>query len=167
MKRPSLKPLLLPAYWLVVLQLASCGSGDVASEPPAAADTTGTAARTDSLRRAAIADSLRDGYHVYKDKADRPLMEGTMLGGQRHGVWTSYLPNGHVQSRNVYEHGVLHGITTVFHENGVLYYSGTERRGKPFGEWKFYDAQGVLTRTVVYDTTGTLINDREGGKPSR
>lgn len=151
--------------------LISCGGGDAKSEGSDQEDTTGTAARTDSLRQAAIADSLRDGYHVYKDEADRPLMEGTMLGGQRHGVWTSYLPSGRVHSRNVYDHGVLNGITTVFHENGVLYYSGTQRRGKPFGEWKFYDTQGILANTALYDTSGAIIPDKRdqpdpsGSKP--
>lgn len=143
--------------------LLSCGNAEPGSDPTTL-DTTGMAARKDSLLRAAIADSLRDGYHVYKDADGRPLMEGTMKDGLREGVWTSYLRNGRVKSRNVYKKGVLHGITTVFHENGVLYYSGTQRRGKPFGEWRFYDAEGNLARTVVYDTAGTLINDlKEGG----
>lgn len=140
-----------------VLLMAACGPGAGEIQGPPPTDTTGTAARAVDARRAAIADSLKDGHHVYKDKAGRPLMEGDMRNGQRNGVWTSYLPNGRVQSRNVYEQGVLHGISTVFHENGVLYYSGAQRKGKPFGEWKFYDEQGVLARTVVYDTTGTMV----------
>ena len=140
-----------------VLLMAACGPGAGEIQGPPPTDTTGTAARAVDVRRAAIADSLKDGHHVYKDKAGRPLLEGDMRNGQRNGVWTSYLPNGRVQSRNVYEQGVLHGISTVFHENGVLYYSGAQRKGKPFGEWKFYDEQGVLARTVVYDTTGTMV----------
>ena len=152
---------------LVVLMMLSCGDGGADSGSSAGSDTTVTAARNESLRLSAIADSLRDGHHVYKDKGGRPLMEGDMWGGQRSGVWTSYLPSGRIQSRNVYEKGVLHGITTVFHENGVLYYTGTQRRGKPFGEWKFYDAQGNVAKAVVYDTTGTLINDRQQAPHSR
>jgi antitoxin component YwqK of YwqJK toxin-antitoxin module len=144
---------------VVVPLLLSCGGGtDHGTTPPI--DTTGAAAHADSLRRMAIADSLKDGYHVYKDKAGRPLMEGQMLAGQRQGVWTSYLPNSRVQSRNVYENGVLHGITTVFHENGVLYYTGMQRKGKPFGEWKFYDNKGILAKTAVYDTSGVIIPDK-------
>ena len=144
----------------------ACGGASTEGRPPAH-DTTGTAARADSIRQAAIADSLRDGYHVYKDGAGRALMEGQMLDGRRQGVWTSYLPNGRVQSRNVFENGVLNGVTTVFHENGVLYYSGNQRKGKPFGEWKFYDNQGILAKTVVYDTAGALINDRKVGAASK
>lgn len=158
--RPHLTPALLMACAIL---FHSCGT-NAGSAGTEEVDTTGTAARRDSLRKAAIADSLSDGYHVYKDQDGRPLMEGTLKDGLREGVWTSYLPNGRPQSRNVYKKGVLHGITTVFHENGVLYYSGTQRLGKPFGEWKFYDNEGKLARTVVYDTTGTLINDlKEGG----
>ena len=149
------------------LLMAACDLGAGEGQRSPAADTTGTAARAVDARRAATADSLKDGHHLYKDKAGRPLMEGDMRNGQRNGVWTSYLPNGRVQSRNVYEDGVLHGISTVFHENGVLYYSGAQRKGKPFGEWKFYDEQGVLARTVVYDSTGTMIKpgDKSPDRP--
>ena len=153
-------------FMAALVVLAGCGDATT-NERPAALDTTGTAAKMDSIRQAAIADSLRDGYHVYMDGAGRSLMEGQMLDGRRQGVWTSYLPNGRVQSRNVFENGVLNGITTVFHENGVLYYSGNQRKGKPFGEWKFYDTQGTLAKTAVYDTTGALINDRKVGAASK
>lgn len=145
---------------VAALLLMACSGGEGMDRTPTA-DTAGTAARRDSLRRQAITDSLRDGYHVYKDASGRPLMEGELVDGQRYGVWTSYLPSGRVQSRNVYDHGVLHGITTVFHPNGVLYYTGTQRKGKPFGEWKFYDARGQLARTVVYDTTGAMIGGKD------
>ena len=153
-------------FLAALVVLAGCGDATT-NERPAAPDTTGTAARVNNIRQAAIADSLRDGYHVYKDGAGRPVMEGQMLDGRRQGVWTSYLPSGRVQSRNVFENGVLDGITTVFHENGVLYYSGNQRKGKPFGEWKFYDNKGLLAKTVVYDTTGALINDRKVGAASK
>ena len=137
---------------LLGMSWASCG-GRTGDAEPIVTDTTGTAAQEESLRQMAIADSLKDGYHVYKDPAGRPLMEGMLQGRQREGVWTSYLPNSRVRSRNVYQNGVLHGITTVFHDNGVLYYSGTQRNGKPFGEWKFYDDKGTLAKTAVYDTS--------------
>jgi hypothetical protein len=150
-----------------VLLVASCGDAGTGGDTASPADTTGAAAHADSLRQMAIADSLRDGYHVYRDHGGRPLMEGQMQDGHRQGVWTSYLPSGRVQSRNVYENGVLQGVATVFHENGVLYYTGTHLRGRPFGEWKFYDDQGNLARTVVYDTSGTLINDRKVGAGSK
>ncbi len=145
---------------VVLALLGSCDGGGTGSNPTGTLDTTGTAARADSIRQAAIADSLRDGYHVYKDDGERPLMEGLMEGGKRHGVWTSYLPSGRVQSRNVYEHGILEGITTVFHPNGVLYYSGMQRQGKPFGEWKFYDREGNMLKTAVYDASGVLIPEK-------
>ena len=76
---------------IIVLLMAACGSG-ADSGIPRANDTTGAAAHADSLHQMAIADSLRDGYHVYKDNVGRPLMEGRLQGGRREGVWTSYLP---------------------------------------------------------------------------
>ncbi len=166
--RTDARQVRLAALAAVICVLAlSCGDAGNGNDGTPVNDTTGTAARADSVRRAEIADSLRDGHHVYTDKSGRPLMEGVMLGGVRDGVWTSYLPSGRVKSRNVYEKGVLHGITTVFHENGVLYYSGMQRKGKPFGEWKFYDAEGNLAKTAVYDTSGAIINDRKLGAGSK
>ena len=79
MTRPVTNAVLLP---IVVLLMASCGAG-ADNGAPTTADTTGTAAHADSLRQMAIADSLRDGYHVYKDPAGRPLMSGRIRGGRR------------------------------------------------------------------------------------
>lgn len=145
-----------PAHILAVLLFTAC-AGSGTSERPIVQDTAGTAANNENLRRLAVEDSLRDGYHMYKDRDGRPLMEGELLNGKRIGVWTSYLPSGRVHSRNVYDQGVLHGITTVFHPNGVLYYTGTMRKGRSVGEWKFYDVEGRMARTVTYDTTGVII----------
>lgn len=118
------------------------------------------AAHADSLRNAAVRDSLRDGMHQYHDKNGRLLMEGELRGAKRQGIWTSYGATGSVKSRSEYVDGVLNGSTTVFRENGQQYYVGTNYNGKPFGEWKFYDEQGMLARTLHYDSTGTVMNDR-------
>lgn len=115
------------------------------------------AAKDDSLRTAVVRDSLRDGMHQYRDKKGLLLMEGELRGGKRQGVWTSYGPNGGVRSRNEYVDGELNGSTIVFRENGKQYYVGTNHQGKPFGEWRFYDEQGVLAKTLRYDSTGAVV----------
>ncbi len=39
--------------------------------------------------------------------------------------------------------------------------------GREWGEWKFYDDRGVLARTVIYDSTGTMIGpgDKSSQRP--
>lgn len=87
-------------------------------------------------------------------------MEGVMLNGQRHGLWVAYDPNGRVKSRNAYVKGVLDGPSTVFRENGALYYEGQHAHGHPVGTWAFHDDIGTLVRTVEYDSTGAEINGK-------
>lgn len=85
-------------------------------------------------------------------------MEGDMLNGQRHGLWVAYDLNGRVKSRNAYVKGVLDGPSTVFRENGALYYEGQHAHGHPVGTWAFHDDIGTLVRTVEYDSTGAEID---------
>ena len=56
--------------------------------------------------------------------------------------------------------GVQEGATVVFHPNGQTYYTGDYRHGHEVGEWRFFDERGTLVRTVRYDSTGAVINDR-------
>jgi hypothetical protein len=107
-------------------------------------------------------DSLAEGMHRYQDAQGHKVMEGEIRNAQRQGIWTSYHTNGKVMSRSEYMNGVLQGPTLVFRENGALLYDGQYRyrQGKQIGTWRFYDAGGQVERTVEYDTTGAIINDR-------
>ncbi len=84
-------------------------------------------------------------------------MEGDVRDGRRNGLWTSYHPNGAVQSRNEFRDGVLHGLTTTYRPNGALLYRGQNADGHPVGTWEFHDAIGTLERTVEYDSTGNRL----------
>lgn len=86
-------------------------------------------------------------------------MEGDMKDGLRTGLWTSYTREGRVKSRSEYRNGEPEGIATVFHANGALYYTGSQRKGRQVGEWRYFDEQGQLVRTVQYDTSGAVINN--------
>ncbi len=145
---------------LVTFLLVTCGQPADLERARAAIDSSLRVQRADSIARAQLADSLRDGPHTYRDTDGRLLMEGTMHNGMRQGIWTSYSASGKVKSRTEFVNGQPHGPITVFHENGAVYYSGSHRNGKPTGPWRFFDAQGVLAKSVVYDTTGAVINDR-------
>lgn len=142
------------------LLLVTCGQPSDLERARAVIDSSLRVQRADSITRAQLADSLRDGPHTYRDKQGRLLMEGTIQNGLREGIWTSYSPSGKVKSRTEFVNGQPHGLSTVFHENGAVYYSGNHRNGKPTGPWRFFDPQGGLAKSVLYDTTGAVINDR-------
>jgi hypothetical protein len=140
-----------------VLLFTSCQRPADLEKARVAVDSAQAAQRADSLAKTAMADSLRDGHHEYRDAQGRLYMEGDFLNKQRQGVWTSYGENGRVMSRNEYREGQLNGLTTVFQDNGALKYSGDNKHGHPVGEWRFFDATGGLARTVVYDSTGRQV----------
>lgn len=147
--------LLLPALVLFACTMPS-GNGDRQRQQ----DSAVHAMRMDSLRTATLQDSLRDGHHVIHSADGKAIMEGDMLRGKRSGLWTSYTEKGRVKSRNEYLDGVLNGPSIVFRDNGAVYYQGQYRNGKEVGQWTFNDTKGQLVKTLNYDSTGTVINDR-------
>ncbi len=150
---------ILPSAFAALI-LFSCGQPADLERARSFIDSARVMEKADSARRAMVNDSLKDGPHVYRSQSGLLLMEGQMLNGQREGLWTSYHASGKVKSRSEYQHGLNHGLTAVFHENGNPYYSGDSRNGHPVGEWSFFDLGGGLLRTVKYDSTGAVINDR-------
>lgn len=130
-----------------------------ACDPPEPKAQPG-AAKADSVVVATQPPAVTDGPVAIKGPDGKLRIEGNMRNGQRHGVWTSYHPNGTIASRSAYVDGRLNGVTVVFHTNGQLYYTGDYRMGKQVGDWRFYDEEGTLLKTVHYDSTGTVINDR-------
>ena len=107
---------------------------------------------------------VHDGHMRLVGPDGHLQMEGDMAGGKRSGLWTSYTRDGRVKSRSEYKDGLPEGISTVFRDDGTLFYTGNQRRGKQIGEWRYYNAEGQLERTVVYDTSGAVINDRGQGR---
>ena len=70
------------------------------------------------------------------------MMEGTVANELRNGDWTSYFPDGKVQSTGVYKDGLRVGKSKVYHENGQLWMDGWYTEDHKCGEWIFYDEQG-------------------------
>lgn len=138
---------------VLAIALGACGEdGPVAQQPVVQPADTITEIVTDR--------TPTNGPVELHGPDGRSRMVGDMRNGKRHGLWTSYHPNGAVQSRSSYADGVLHGTTVVFHENGQLYYTGDYRHGVQVGEWRFHDEMGTLLKTVRYDSAGAVINDR-------
>lgn len=132
-----------PTAAIIALLLAACtGTGQPAA-PPVVADSTHVAPVTDGPQ----VMHTTDGGH----------MEGDLKQAKRNGPWSSFFPNGGIRSKATYVDGVEEGPTEVFHENGMTYYTGQYRAGKPVGEWLFYDAKGAQVRTVRYDSTGVIL----------
>ncbi len=138
---------------IVAVAAAACGTGTPETGPDANPVRTDTAAfRPDTAM-------IRNGHARVVGPDGHLQMEGDMQDGRRTGLWTSYTREGRVKSRSEYRNGLAEGLSTVFHDNGAIFYSGNQLRGKQVGEWRFYDEQGNLVRTAVYDTNGAVIND--------
>ena len=129
-----------------------------ACERSPSSEAKGTAAQTPAV---AAKDSLpQNGPAEVKGPDGRVKMKGNMRNGKRHGVWTSFHPGGIIQSKTDYVDGVQQGASVVYHPNGQVYYTGDYRNGHQIGDWRFFDEGGTLVKTVRYDSTGTVINDR-------
>jgi antitoxin component YwqK of YwqJK toxin-antitoxin module len=89
--------------------------------------------------------------------ADGGRMEGRLENGKRTGLWTSHHPDGTIRSRATYVDGLEEGPTEVFHPNGMTYYTGRYRAGKPVGEWTFYDRMGNEVERAHYDSLGNRL----------
>ena len=76
----------------------------------------------------------------------QPVIQGETKSGKREGKWTSFFPNGKIQSECYYVNGLNHGPTRVYLENGKLLYEGEYINGKKAGNWRFVDPKsGAIT----------------------
>lgn len=107
------------------------------------------------------APAFTDGMQEIMGKDGNLLMRGEMRDGKRHGPWNSYFPNGAVRSSATYERGVQVGATEVYHETGAIYYRGQYHADKQVGEWTFHDPEGTLVKTVLYDSLGNILEQKD------
>jgi antitoxin component YwqK of YwqJK toxin-antitoxin module len=78
---------------------------------------------------------------------DQPVIQGETMNGKREGKWTSFFPNGKIQSECYYVDGLNHGATKVYLENGKLLYEGEYVNGAKAGNWTFLDLKsGAITK---------------------
>lgn len=77
--------------------------------------------------------------------------QGSMVNGQREGLWQFYFSNGQLQTEATFTGGKENGTYTVYRENGVPYYRGQYRLGTRVGAWELYDEQANLISTQQYD----------------
>lgn len=139
----------LPALLLLLTACGSDGPADGEKDSPAA-----------PVARHSTAEPPTDGMHEVRDPEGRLTMKGPMRNGQRHGLWTSYAPDGSVRSQITYHDGLEHGAAVVFRPNGIMHYTGDNHNGRPVGEWLFFTTNGDLAQTVVYDSLGNEVERR-------
>lgn len=91
-------------------------------------------------------------FQSYYGSNDQLKTEGAMDNeGKRHGIWTSYFPDGKKQSITEYKHGLKDGYSIVYQSNGAIYYKGEYRNDKMVGTWDFYDTKtGEKTKSKEY-----------------
>ena len=76
-------------------------------------------------------------------------VEGNIKNSKRNEEWFAYFQDGTVQVSAFYVEGLEHGEYKVFRENGKPYYTGQYEHGNCVGEWKWYDEDGNVTKTVI------------------
>jgi antitoxin component YwqK of YwqJK toxin-antitoxin module len=148
---------------VLVLLLTACGSSEGEKDGATTADTTAaptTATAPTILSDTTLIGNVTDGPVDVRYPDGRSRIKGNMRNGKRHGMWTSFFPDGRPQSFTGYVDGVEHGTKVVYHPSGATYYTGDYVKGQQVGIWRFFDEQGKPSRTITYDSTGTVINDR-------
>jgi antitoxin component YwqK of YwqJK toxin-antitoxin module len=81
---------------------------------------------------------------------DQPVIKGETKNGKREGKWTSFFPNGKIQSECFYVNGLNHGLTKVYLENGQLLYEGEYTLGIKTGSWTFIDPKSGTLKNKEY-----------------
>lgn len=135
---------------LPVLTIALCVTGcspqaPTSEEPASAKDSTRTVVQ-DGTREIPVPDGGR--------------MVGDVAAGKRNGEWTSYFASGTVRSRATYANGLREGPSSVYHENGMLFYKGQYHNDQQVGDWLFFDDQGTQLKIARYDSLGTLLEQK-------
>lgn len=111
---------------------------------------------------------LRDGLWTYRLADNTLYMDATYRLGQRHGDWTTYYPNGNVQTRQQFDAGKPSGCWSYFDEQGNLLGSLEWENGfiQKKGNERFIQGGGSGSSFIARDgvKSGSFLSDRDGGK---
>tara|TARA_B100000035_G_C20840917_1_gene483025 strand:+ start:29 stop:472 length:444 start_codon:yes stop_codon:yes gene_type:complete len=69
-----------------------------------------------------------------------------------------YLPGGELEYIGESKNGFIHGDFISYYPNGNVSIEGEVDRGKYIGEWKYYDDDGSLNKTLIYNKEGLKID---------
>jgi antitoxin component YwqK of YwqJK toxin-antitoxin module len=82
-----------------------------------------------------------------------PFTEGLL-----HGTFTSLRPDGSLKETGLYLNGLREGIWEIYKEDQVKGV-GTYRHGRPYGEWRYYSAEGRVLYRKRFDAKGQVIEE--------
>src|SRR5262245_20967638 len=116
-----MKRIVLPLLTLTVLA-ASCG--DAATDATSSGSATAQVTPLDGQPVLSADTTIANGPIELKYEGGTPRIKGNVRDHKRHGMWSSYFPDGRPQSFSSYVDGVLNGTTVVYHPNGAIYYTG-------------------------------------------
>ncbi|HPG73478.1 MAG TPA: hypothetical protein PLM49_04240 [Bacteroidales bacterium] len=97
-------------------------------------------------------------YEVQYYESGQRKMEGPYLEGNRHGKWMAWYENDTVWSVGYYKQGKRHGLSAVYHPNGIKFYDKNYINNVAEGKWSFYSEQGELVSEAFYHK-GNLIKE--------
>ncbi len=97
---------------------------------------------------------LETEWHENGQKA----IEANFVNGEKHGLMTEWYNHTQKQSEVSYEDGERHGLETTWHPNGQKSHEGNYVNGQKQGEFNYYDKDGGLTSTEMYNG-GKLVNE--------
>ncbi len=75
-------------------------------------------------------------------------VEGKLINGQRHGIWTYYYENGMKWSEGKYKRGIRDGFSVVYYENGRKKLAGEYKGDLKVGIWKVWNDDGSFAAEV-------------------
>jgi antitoxin component YwqK of YwqJK toxin-antitoxin module len=79
-----------------------------------------------------------------------PFTEGLL-----HGSYISWNADGSVHESGLYLNGLREGMWEIYRDDQVKGV-GTYKHGRPFGEWRYYNAQGKLLSWKRFDAKGQV-----------
>lgn len=82
--------------------------------------------------------------------------EGVFKNDLFHGMRIRYYRNGNVDYFETYNEGELDGPYQSLFQDGSVYTKGNFRAGNKLGEWKEFDASGVMVQIEEYDEKGKV-----------
>jgi antitoxin component YwqK of YwqJK toxin-antitoxin module len=82
-----------------------------------------------------------------------PFTEGLL-----HGTFTSWRPDGSLKETGLYLNGLREGIWEIYKEDQVKGV-GTYRQGRPYGEWRYYSAEGRVLYWKRFDAKGQVSEE--------
>lgn len=125
--------------------ILACNPAEEQKEKRAGSNAANTAVEPEKPNESGVKVSRE--YH----ENGQLKMEGPMVNGKRHGVWTSWYENGLKWSETTFSHGIKSGRTITYYDNGMMRYNGEYDNDERVGVWNFYNQEGVLEKQVDHD----------------